>query len=84
MKTNHQRSFRAATHRKKPGAAFHKTSVLSDVSISAMADFDFSNGNRGMAKSVRGAKKFVNSRFRHHENAATRRLAAEAQGKACD
>ncbi len=84
MKTNHQRSFRAATHRKKPGAAFHRTGVLSDVSISAMADFDFTNGNRGMAKSVRGAKKFVNSRFRHHENAATRRLAAKGPGEACD
>jgi hypothetical protein len=30
-----------------------------------------------MAKSVRGAKKFVNSRFRFHEDAATRKLAEE-------
>lgn len=36
---------------------------------------EFSQGNRGMAKAVRGAKKFINSRFRFHENAETRKLA---------
>ncbi len=50
---------------------------MSDVSIDARADFDAIGGHRGTAKSVRGAKKFVNSRFRFHENAATRRLADE-------
>jgi hypothetical protein len=35
---------------------------------------DFSKGRRGMAKAVRGAKKFVRSRVRFHENAATRNL----------
>lgn len=78
MKTNHNRGFKADTDREKGGTAFHKRGVVSDVGVSAMADFDFTNGNRGMAKSVRGAKKFVNSRFRFHENAATRRLADEA------
>lgn len=77
MKTNHRRGFVANTPRKKGGTAFHKTGEVSDVSISARTDWDFSNGNRGMAKSVRGAKKFVNSRFRFHENAATRKLAGE-------
>ena len=82
MKTNHDRGFKANMPRKKPGAPFHKTGVVSDVSINANADFDFTNGNRGMAKSVRGAKKFVNSRFRHHENAATRRLASDVSDDA--
>lgn len=77
MKTNHRRGFVANTARQKGGTAFHKTGELSDVSISARADWDFSNGNRGMAKSVRGAKKFVNSRIRFHENAAIRKLAEE-------
>ncbi len=36
---------------------------------------EYHNGNRGMAKAVRGAKKYINSRFRFHEKAATRRLA---------
>ena len=75
MKTNHRRGFVAPTHPAKGGTQFHKQGVLSDAAPTAMADFDSSNGNRGMAKSVRGAKKFVNSRFRFHENAATRRLA---------
>jgi hypothetical protein len=75
MKTNHVRGFTAETHRNKGGQRFHKRGVFSDAAPTAMADFDLSNGNRGMAKSVRGAKKFVNSRFRHHENAAARRMA---------
>jgi hypothetical protein len=77
MKTNHPHGFTANTPRKKGGTSFHKEGVISDVTPSAMAEFDSSNGHRGMAKSVRGAKKFVNSRFRFHENAATRRLVQE-------
>lgn len=80
MKTNHGRGFVAKPHRKKGGQRFEKRGVLSDAAPVAMADFDSSNGNRGMAKSVRGAKKFVNSRFRFHENAATRRLAEGENG----
>lgn len=38
---------------------------------------DFFDGHRGMARAVRGAKKFVRTRVRFHDNAATRRLAAE-------
>jgi hypothetical protein len=38
---------------------------------------DFTNGHRGMAKAVRGAKKFVRTRIRFHENTATRKLADE-------
>jgi hypothetical protein len=77
MKTNHGRGFKAETHRSKGGQRFQKRGVFSDAAPSAMADFDFSNRHRGMAKSVRGAKKFVNSRFRHHENAAARRMAKD-------
>jgi hypothetical protein len=77
MKTNHGRGFVDKPQRRKGGQSFHKTGVVSDVSVSAMAEFDPLNGHRGMAKSVRGAKKFVNSRFRHHENAATQRLAKD-------
>jgi len=35
---------------------------------------DFSNGHRGMAKAVKGAKKFVRTRLRFHEKAATQRM----------
>lgn len=84
MKTNHRRGFTANTPRYKGGTQFHKEAVLSGVSVSARADYDFTNGNRSMAKSVRGAKKFVNTRFRFHENAATRRLAAGAKADDAD
>jgi hypothetical protein len=50
---------------------------ISNVSIGAGIGNDFANGHRGMAKAVRGAKKFVRSRIRFHENAATRKLAQE-------
>lgn len=52
-----------------------RKSELSDRTVSAHIGNDFSNGHRGMAKSVRGAKKFVRSRFRFHENNETKRLA---------
>jgi hypothetical protein len=53
-----------------------RTSLLADRTLGASIGNDFTNGDRGMAKSVRGAKKYVRSRFRFHENAATRKLAA--------
>ena len=31
---------------------------------------DFTNGHRGMARAVKGAKKFINSRRRFHEKMA--------------
>lgn len=34
---------------------------------------DFTNGHRGMARAVKGAKKFINSRRRFHERLALRR-----------
>ena len=46
---------------------------LADRYIAAGISNDFCNGHRGMARAVRGAKKFVRSRVRFHENVATRR-----------
>lgn len=77
MKTNHRRGYKANTQRYKGGQRFSARGTLSGIAVSATADFDFTDGNRGMARSVRRAKKYVNSRLRHHENAATRRLGAE-------
>jgi hypothetical protein len=48
-------------------------SELADKSFGAGIGNDFTNGHRGMAKSARGAKKFVRSRFRLHEKAATKK-----------
>ncbi len=47
---------------------------LSGRIIGAGIGNDFSNGRRGMAKAVRGAKKYVRSRSRFHANAATKRM----------
>lgn len=38
---------------------------------------DFTDGHRGMARAVKGAKKYVRTRVRFHENAETKRLANE-------
>jgi len=48
------------------------------MAVDAIADFDFTDGPRRMARPVRGAKKYVNSRFRHHENAACKTLCKTA------
>lgn len=52
---------------------------LADKSIGAGIGNDFTNGHRGMAKAVAGAKKFVRSRVRFHENVATKKLISEAE-----
>jgi hypothetical protein len=51
--------------------------TLAGIRAGAWIGNDFTNGHRGMAKSARGAKKFVRSRVRFHENAATRKLARD-------
>ena len=79
MKTNQGRGFRANKPRYKGGTGFSKRASLSGMAIDAVAAFDFSNGHRGMARSVQGAKKFVNSRFRFHENGATKALVRDME-----
>lgn len=54
-----------------------RTSTFADVHIGAGIGNDFADGHRGMAKAVRGAKKFVRSRIRFHEKAATRKVVEE-------
>lgn len=44
-----------------------RKSEFSDKIMAAGVGNDFSKGNRGMAKAVRGAKKFVRSRIRFHD-----------------
>jgi hypothetical protein len=55
-----------------------RESTLADKSIGAYIGNDFSNGHRGMARAVAGAKKFVRTRIRFHENAATKKLSHDA------
>ena len=74
MKTNHRRGFRAKPHRDKAMFGTGRRSEYSDVSVGAGIGNDFSKGNRGMAKAVRGAKKFVRSRIRFHDRQKTRAL----------
>lgn len=54
-----------------------RKSKIADKSIGASISNDFTNGHKGMAKAVKGAKKFVNSRVRFHENSATKKLVQE-------
>lgn len=53
--------------------------TFSDKVIGAAIGNDFTDGHRGMAKAVRGAKKFVRSRTRFHANAKTKQLASMEQ-----
>lgn len=80
MKTNHKRGFKDD---KAPRAVFSRYIVfgqcvalpLSDRSVSASVTCgDHTNGKRGIARDRRGAKKYINSRSRFHENAALKRL----------
>jgi hypothetical protein len=81
MKTNHQRSFKET---RDPNAVYgdyvvfgeSRSLPLSDHSVGAFVSCgDHTNGKRGIAKDRKGAKKFLNSRTRFHENGATKRLA---------
>ncbi len=75
MKTNHRRGFKAKRPKKSHGFGIVTTLALSGKVIGAGVGYNFSKGNRGMAKARHGAKKYVRSRERFHENAATKRLA---------
>jgi hypothetical protein len=59
-------------HLDKSMSSFSARAELADRDIGASIGNDFSNGNRGMARAVKGAKKYVRSRRRFHENKATR------------
>jgi len=54
-----------------------EVSLLSDRSIGASIGNDFCNGHRGMARAIKGAKKYVRTRIRFHENAVTRRMMSD-------
>lgn len=58
-----------------------RKSELADKIVGASIGNDFTNGHRGMAHAVKGAKKYVRSRIRFQENAATNRLAKEQENK---
>ncbi len=54
-----------------------RLSTLADVYVGAGIGNDFTNGHRGMARAVKGAKKYVRSRIRFHENAQAKKLVTE-------
>jgi hypothetical protein len=70
------RPWRPPENVRKGGSA---VGPLSGVSVGAGSGYEHSNGHRGQAKAARGAKKFVRTRIRFHENAATRKLAQEPE-----
>lgn len=78
-KTNRRRGYEAQRdgerYRHSPMGGTGEVSKLADVHIGASWGGDNSNGHRGHAEAKRGAKKFVRSRIRFHENHETQRLA---------
>lgn len=53
---------------------WYSYSELADIIAGGHVSNDFTNGHRGMAKSVKGAKKFARTRIRFHENQTTRKM----------
>ncbi len=83
MKTNHNRNFK---ENRDSNAVFNRyivfgetvTLSLSDKCVSANVTCgDHTNGKRGIARDKAGAKKFIRSRSRFHENSALRRIVSE-------
>lgn len=64
---NHRRPHKRRQHRDKSMSNYHRMSEFSDVSVDAGIPNDFTDGHRGMARAVKGAKKFVRSRVRFHD-----------------
>ena len=75
MKTNHRRNFVAKKHKDSKGFGIGTRGQLSQRIVGTRVGYEFTNGHRGMAKARRAAKKFVRTRIRFHENAATRKIA---------
>lgn len=83
MKTNHQRNFKDTRDSRSVYnnyVVFQSLTKLqlSDKIISAgVTCGDHTNGKRGIARDRKGAKKYIRSRTRFHENAATKRIISE-------
>ena len=65
----------------KSGCNWGAAAPISGKRFGTYIPNDFTDGHRGMARAVRGAKQYVRTRVRFHDNAATRALALEAR---CD
>jgi hypothetical protein len=74
LKNGHLKRNHHSEHLDKSMHSWGAMAPLSDRKFGAGIGNDFCNGNRGMAKAVRGAKKYVRSRVRFHENQATRKM----------
>lgn len=83
MKTNHKRNFKekvkpsTAKVSERPYLNFGQLVYLplSDRFVSGhSSNGDHTNGKHGIAKDRRGAKKFIRTRTRFHENQATRKI----------
>lgn len=76
MKTNHQRGFKDSRGPKQVFGKYYtfsntRINPISGVAVGACSTCgDHTNGKHGIAKDRKGAKKYINSRSRFHENAA--------------
>jgi len=74
MKTNHLRRFKAKTHRANSGFSETRVEPLVDKKLHVNVLNEAMLGRRRGDKAKRGAKKFLNSRTRFHQNTSTRKL----------
>jgi len=75
VKANHHRGFKAKTHTNNSN--WHETRIepLVGKKLHVSVANEAMAGRRRGDKAKRGAKKFLNSRTRFHQNVATRKLA---------
>jgi len=80
MKTNHKRSFVAPSENRRGNYVvfFQRVHlVLSDREVSAGVTMADGHPHNGIARSRRGAKRYINSRTRFHENQELRKITKE-------
>ncbi len=83
MKTNHKRGFKDKRFSRQVFAKYEVLNYgvvckLSDRVVSGYVNSsDHCCGKRGIRRDRKGAKKFVNSRFRFHEDMALKKLVKE-------
>lgn len=63
---------RSRRQRDKSMQCWSRKTADKDKVVGAGIGNDFTDGHRGMARAVRGAKKYVNSRVRFHEKQSIR------------
>ncbi|WP_439815515.1 hypothetical protein [Zavarzinia sp. CC-PAN008] len=81
MKTNHQRGFKAVPDKVSYSRVGDTRRASSFADVSVQAKHTGAESEREKRRGAKGAKKFVNSRIRFHENAALKQAVAASSSE---